>query len=220
MATTQKLGAQIIKLLSAGSKPKDSKIRERYIYAEILQVVHKLIRSEYFEFKNTDDPAVNHLYIATYSDITVTNDTQHKRDYALLPVAPLYLPGGVGIQQVSPYTGDIDKDVAMVIIQPNELEMFRSLNSGLEIMKDQFCAEPDRSRIWFTEKNNKTLIESGISKVEIKMVVIDPTQVGPTDQLPIPPSMEIDVIQGVLALHGYTAREVADMVNDGNPNSK
>jgi hypothetical protein len=54
----------------------------------------------------------------------------------------------------------------------------------------------------------------------MQLVVIDPVQVLPTDPLPIPPSMEIDVIQGVLALHGYTAREVADMVNDGNPNSK
>lgn len=220
MATTQKLGAQIIKLLSAGTKPRDSKIREKYIYVEILQVVHKLIRGEYFEFKNADDPALNHLYIATYPNITVSSSEQYTRNYALLPASPLYLPGGIGIQQVRPYTGDIDKDVAMIPIQPHELELFRSLNAGLEIMKDQWCFEPDRDRVWFTENNNKTLLETNIDKVEIKLAVIDPAQVTPTDPLPIPPSMEIDVIQGVLALHGYTAKEATDMVNDGNPNTK
>jgi hypothetical protein len=220
MATTKTIGAQIIRLLSSGSKPKDSKLRERYIYAEILQVVHKLIRGEYFEFKNDGESSVNHLYIGTYPNITVSIDSQRTKNYALLPASPMNLPGGLGIYQIKPYTGDIDKDVAMIPCQQNDLELFRSLNTGLEIMKDQWMFFPERDRVTFSENNNETLLEAGITKVEMQLVIIDPVQITPTDPLPIPPSMEIDVIQGVLALHGYTSKEAADMVNDGNPNTK
>jgi hypothetical protein len=221
MTSLRKLSAQISRLLSNGSRPQDSTLRDKYLFEEIRQVTHQLIKGEFFEYKNNEgETGVNHLYIGTYPGIQVQEDTHRNRCYALLPAYPMHLPGGIGIYQVKPDTGDIDKDVAMVPVQSGEIELFRSLNAGLEIMKDQWMFFPERDRVVFTEKNNETMLEADIEEVEIQLVVIDPAQVDIDDPYPIPPSMEIEVIKGVLLLHGYTAKEAADMVNDGNPASK
>lgn len=216
MTTKKKLAAQIMRLLSGGNKTKDSNLNELYIIEEIGQVCHKLIRGEYFELKNAFDEPLQHTYIATYTNVTVTNDTQRQRNYALLPARPMHLPGGLGIQEVRPYTGKPAKDVPMIPIMPHEISLFSGLNTGMEIFKDSYCWEPDRDRVWFTEKNDATLIDNSITAVEIKMAVIDPAQVGTTDELPISPEMEIDVISQVLALHGYTGKEAEDLVNNDN----
>ena len=214
MTTKKKIAAQVIRLLSGGNPTKDSNLNEKYIMEEVGQVAHKLIKGEYYELKNAFDEPLQHTYIATYTNITVTNDTQRQRNYALLPARPMHLPGGLGIQEVSPYTGKPAIDVPMIPLMPHEISLFRGLNTGMEIFKDSWCWEPDRDRVWFTEMNDETLIDKSITAVEMKLAVIDPAQVGETDELPVCPEMEIDIIREVLALHGYTGKEVQDLVND------
>lgn len=219
MTTKRKLAAQIIRLLSAGTKSKDSTLSERYIFEEIQQVTHRLLRLSWFENRNLGNFDANHLMIATYDTVAVLNDDTRNRNYCALPAYPENIPGGYGAQSVRPLTGNVSVDVDMIPIQPHELSMFRSLSVGMEILKDQFCWELDRDKIWFTERNNKTLLESDIDNLEVKMLVIDPSQVEADDNYPVPPGMEFDIIKEVLALHGYTSKEVADMVNNNNPNS-
>lgn len=221
MTTLRKLSAQARKLLSAGTQPKDSKLRDRYVQEEIRQIAHKMMKLEFFTTKNDGGSDVYPLGIATYSNVTVQNDTTIKRNYIDLPAFPMNLPGGVGVQQVRPQTGVVTNDRAMIPIMPHELELFSSLLVGAEILKDQWCFEVDRDRILFTERNNKTFLTAFPGgKVELKMVVLDPDQIDEDDNLPVPPEMEFDILKEVLVLHGYTPTQAYDMVNDSNPNSK
>lgn len=215
MTTLKKLSYQGMRLLSGGTKPRDSKLSDQYIQEEIKQITAKLIRTEWFGLKNAGENAVSPYCIATYPNLAVQSDATSGRNYIDLPAQPMNIPGGEGIQQVKPQTGEPDIDRAMVLIKPNEFEMFRSLLVGAEIMKDQFCAEPDRSKIWFTEINDETLLDQDITDVELKMVVIDPSQVGENDAYPIPPEMEIDILKELLVLHGYNPQQAHDMINDG-----
>lgn len=217
MTTLQKLSSQVIRLLSAGAKTKDSNLNQDYIIAELRQLCNKKIRAEFYSSLNAGDRDVNHLCIATYEDIEVLFDEGRQRCYIDMPVFPESLPGSLGIQEIRPQTGDPSIDVAMIPIMPHELELFRSLNVGLEVMRDQYCWEPDRGKTWFTDANNESLIEAGITEVEMKCVVIDPAQIGDTDNLPISPGYEIDIITECLQLHGYSTREATDLVNDNAP---
>lgn len=217
MTTLKKLSDQVMRLLSAGPKTKDSKLTIEGIQLELRQVTHKMIKGEWFAMKNDGDHVVNHLYVGTYRDIEVQLDEDRNRCYALLPCYPINLRDHLGIQEVKPQTGDIHKDVAMIPINPMELELFRSLNVGQEILADQFCYEPDRDRVWFTECDDETLLDSGVDEVEMKLVVVDPAQISATDNYPIDPALEMDLIKEVLMLHGYTGKEAADLVNDSVP---
>lgn len=218
MTTIQKLVAQCERLLSAGPKPKDSKLNYDYLRTEIIQVTHGLLKLDWYKGKNEGINDVNHLMIQTYEDVEVLNDTTRNRNYATLPAFPMNLPMSMGVQQVKPITGNRTTDVAMIPLLPQEMEMFQSLLVGEEILKDQFCFELDRNKIWFTEANDKTLLESNINTVEVRMLVIDPTNgIADTDPYPVPPELELDIIKGVLVLHGYNPAQAADMVNDGSP---
>jgi len=127
------------------------------------------------------------------------------------------LPGGIGIQQVKPQTGIPTIDVAMIPVQPHEWELFRSLLVGAEILKDQFTFEEDRNKIWFTKKANKTLLESRITLVEVKLLVHDPAQITPLDNYPIPPELEFEMVKQVCALHGMM-NVTHDQINNENAN--
>lgn len=217
MVTLKKLSDQVLRLLSAGLKTKDSKLTIEAIQTEIRQVTHKLIKGEWFAMKNDGEHVVNTLYVATYRDVAVQLDSDRNRCYALLPCYPIALPNHLGIQEVKPQTEDTHEYVAMIPINPMELELFRSLNVGQEILSDSWCFEPARDRVWFTERDDETLLDAGFEEVEMKLVVIDPAQVSATDPYPIDPALEIDLIKEVLMLHGYSAKEAADLVNDSVP---
>jgi hypothetical protein len=217
MATLRTLTAQVKRLLSSGPQTRDSKLSDAYIQQEIVQVAHKLLKLSYFEEKNAGDHSISHHCIATYTGVAVVNDANRNRNYALLPARPMNLPGGMGLLEAKPETGDPHEDVAMVIIQPFELEMFRSLNVGLEVMSDQFCVELDRDRVWFTERNDETLLDAGIETVELKMPIIDLNQIDPDDTFPIGPDMEMDIIKEVCILHGYNPNAPVDNLNNLAP---
>src|SRR5687768_3599058 len=117
MTTLNNLSDQIIRLLSAGPKTRDSKLDKDYIQREIRQITHKLLKAEYFNDKNLGENSINHLCIATYTGIEVQEDEQRNRCYAELPAYPMRLPGNIGIYEVKPYTGDTHEDVAMIPIQ-------------------------------------------------------------------------------------------------------
>lgn len=220
MTTINKLTHQVKRLLSSGTTPKDSKLSDAYIQSEIRQVTHQLLKAEYYTYKNEGFSDPSPLCIATYENVPVLNDTLRKRNYCAMPAYPMNLPGGIGVQQVKPQTGIPARDVAMIPVMPLEFELFKSLLVGAEVMSDQFTFEVDRNKIFFTKKSDKSLLDSGITAVEIKLLVHDPSQIGIDDPYPISPEMEVDVLKGVLLLHNYTGREVADLINDGNPNTK
>lgn len=216
MVTLRKLLYQCKRLLSAGTTPKDSKLNDAYIIAEIRQVTHGLLKMEWYAGKQEGRVGASPILIATYPDIPVLNDTIRKRNYSVLPAYPMNVEEGV--QQVKPQTGVPSRDVAMIPIAPHEYELFKSLLVGSEIMKDQWTFEVDRDKIWYTKKDDKTLLESKINFVEAKILVHDPSQISEDDNFPIPPEMELEVIKGVLVLHGYQPAQVHDLINNDNPN--
>ena len=187
---------------------------------QVIQVTHQLLKLDWYKAKNEGENVVNHLMIATYPAVSVVNDTTRNRNYSVLPAYPMNLPKGMGVQQVKPITGNRTTDVAFVPLQSFEMELFQSLQVGEEVMRDQFTYELDRSKIWYTEANGKTLLESNISTVEVKMLVIDPAQVADTDMYPVPPEMEMEILKGVLVLNGYDPKAAADLINDGNPQTR
>ena len=223
MATTpKKLASQIIRLLEAGPKGKDSKLSEKYIQTEILQVINKILKTQWYADRNAGEgSAVNHLCVATYSNVTVSEDSDRGKCYATLPASPEPLPGGLGVQWVKPWkAGHPGEERQMIPLAYGDLELLGGLNVGAEIINDQWCYELDRSKIWFSEKDNETLVEAGITAVEMGLVIIDPATYGDNDTLPISPSQEAEVIREVLTLHGYNPAQVADVLNDGNPNRR
>ncbi len=224
MTTKKKLLFQCKRLLSSGTTPKDSNLNDAYIKTEIIQVTNSLLKIDYYNSKDASGKlqSVNPVCIATYSSVAVANDTTFKRNYSLLPAYAMNVRdsdgNNVGVQQVRPQTGLPVKDVAMIPIQPHEYELFKSLLVGAELLKDQFTFEVDRNKVWYSKKSDKTLLESSITAVEMKIVVYDPSTIDDDDNYPVPPEMEFEIVKSVLLLHGYQPQKAEDLINNDNQN--
>lgn len=220
MTTLRKLSSQVMRLLEAGPHTRDSKLSQQYVMTEVRQATNRAIKAEYFNAANAGLRDVSPLSIATYSDQAVQEDATSGRNYIDLPSYYINLIGGVGLQQVKTQTGNASIDKPMIIVNPLEIDMMSGSLFSLEIMKDQWIAEPDRNKIWFSERNDETLLDAGITEVELKIVVVDPNTIGEDDNYPVDPATENEIIMSVLQLHGYTAKESSDLINDGNPANK
>jgi hypothetical protein len=223
MATTpRKLRTQITQLLERGPKTTDSKLSERHIQTQILQACGKVLKTQWYEDRKLGaDHNVNHLCIATYTDVAITLDEDRGRCFALLPASPEPLPGGLGVQEVKPWkAGDPSEERAMIPLAYGDRELLAGLTAGEEILSDSFCYELDRDRVWFTEKDNETILDAGIDEVEMKLVIIDPAEYDDNDTLPLSPSQEFEVLKEVLLLNGFNPAQIADVTNDGNPNKR
>lgn len=218
MTTKKKLAYEIIRLLSAGPKPKDSKLDLRYVMTEVIQAVNASIKREHYQVMNDGQRQVTPLAIATYRDQPVLNDETFNRNYIDLPSFYIQLPGGVGLQSVRPQTGNASTDRPMIIVDAHEIDMVQGSLFSLEVLKDQWLVEPDRDKLWFSEMNDQTLLDAGIEEVEIKIVVVDPAEIGEDTNLPIDPATEFEVILQVLQLHGYSGKSATDLINNSNPN--
>lgn len=214
MTTINKLSEQIMRLLEAGTKSVDSKLSKQVIALEIRQAIHAVMRGEMRQATIDGEKTVDSHYVGTFSR-TVLEDSKG-RNYITLP-SYVYLYGHQGIQQISPLT-DRGEDRPMIPIMPNEMFLFDQLTAGKETLRNQWCYELKKDKAIFSKKDDETLIDEGITSVEVEAVSIDPDDVGNSDTLPLPPELEMMVIKEVLSLHGYSGNEIADMVLDGNPN--
>lgn len=214
MTTIKKLAEQVIRLLEAGTQPVDSKLSQQVISREIRQIIHVRIRGDMRQAYIDGEKTVDSHYVGTY-EVDVKTDGQD-RCYIDLPQY-MYLYSHAGVQQIRPLTGSKKTDRPMIPIMPNEMYLYDRINAGREVLKSQWCYELHRDKAYFTEKDGKTLIEKKIKKVEVQSVGVSVDNIADSDIVPLPPEMEMDVINECLALHGYEAKQAADMVVDGNP---
>lgn len=216
MATLLTLAEQVIWLLEKGAKPVDSKLVRPVLAAEMRQIVHETIKGQIVAHtKAGDDKAYNH-YIATFVNVDVSVDATTGDNYSVLPAMPMVLMRSKGVLEVRPYTGTFSKDVPMVPMDLGGLDLIRNLRTGTEVLRWQWCWRWIGDRIFFTEKNEQTLTEASITKVAIKMPVIDVTSVSDTETLPIPPELETQVLIRCIEMHGI--EKAKDLITDHNPN--
>lgn len=217
MTTIKTLALQTIRLLEGGGRVVDGDYDERVVMRHIRQAVASQIKADWVASREFGDLNVGAQMIGVFRGCEVQEDTEYEgRNYINLPGAYVNIYNGKGIQRVRPQTKSPSKNRAMIPINPFDMDLYEAIESGIEVLRGQFCWEPSRDRIYFTEKNDKTLLDEGIKKVEVTMVTIDPNTVGDNDNYPIPQDMEQAVIAQVLQLYGYTGQEVDDMLNDNN----
>lgn len=113
---------------------------------------------------------------------------------ATLPVQPMNLPRGMGIWRI---TNPDDPFVSFIPVQPGEMALVNWItHTGMnEIIKGLIAYEWAGKTITFNR-----LSTTMPSTVDLHLIVVDPDSLAETDLLPIPPEIEQDVIQDVLAI--------------------
>jgi len=215
MTTLNKLAVQIEHLLTKGGTA-DSYIDRRVVVQHLRQACHKIFYGEWQQLKADGEKAVSSHYIATFRGVSVKKDEDTGENYCDLPSTYVSLRDFTGVQRVVPFTKKGKVGKAMIPIPPNAMDIYENLPAGA--LEGQWAYEIDRDRIWFKERCGKTLLQSDIDKVEIKMITLSFESFGDDDPLPLPPEFHYDLFKEVLVVLGAGDQVIKDLTNDNNPN--
>jgi hypothetical protein len=214
--TLRILTSQVIDALTKNAHTRDSAYDERVVMLKLRQIANELMKGEWRQAYIDGERTITEHFIATYI-LDVKLDEERNLCYIDIPANYLNLPNHTGVQRVAPLTGLREKDKAMIPINPFGMDVYGDLNAG--IVEGQWCYEVDRRKIWFRPRFGKNPIQDYISRVEVKVVAIDPEDTSPDDIFPLPPELHSTLIDRAMNYFSATQQVNQDFVNDNNDNS-
>lgn len=199
--TIYKLAEQVYSLIEGGDPGLASSISINELKISIGQVINQLLRVEYFNTSLKLGEAIpNTTVIARYENIPVVKSGDKSK--ATLPVKPMMLPRNMGVWSV--YLSD-DIENEFIPLQMGQSSLLRS-QLLINDLLGQIGYEVRGLDVYFT----KDITKPQGTTVDIEMAIMDISNYGDYDILPVPPEMEWTIVQEVFKL--YMAQPDADKV--------
>ena len=158
------------------------------IMNQSINKVLKLQVADSFKAGLADVPKCNLLEYTC----AVTADAGNNRSYITLPAIPLTLPMDMGIWSIAAATGAM---TPYIPIPAQDVLVFQGAN--LSYLEGKIGYYLQGKRVYFTK--NITLTANGtVTSVVVNLLVMDFSQIGDNDVLPISPEVESAIIDDVL----------------------
>jgi hypothetical protein len=158
------------------------------IMNQSINKVLKLQVADSFKAGLVDVPKCNLLEYTC----AVTADAGNNRSYITLPAIPLTLPMDMGIWSIAAATGAM---TPYIPIPAQDVLVFQGAN--LSYLEGKIGYYLQGKRVYFTK--NITLTANGtVTSVVVNLLVMDFSQIGDNDILPISPEVESAIIDDVL----------------------
>jgi hypothetical protein len=158
------------------------------IMNQSINKVLKLQVADSFKAGLVDVPKCNLLEYTC----AVTADAGNNRSYITLPAIPLTLPMDMGIWSIAAATGAM---TPYIPIPAQDVLVFQGAN--LSYLEGKIGYYLQGKRVYFTK--NITLTANGtVTSVIVNLLVMDFSQIGDNDVLPISPEVESAIIDDVL----------------------
>lgn len=189
MSTKKVISDQVLFKLFGGIPDSAAPIDERDIWKSLEQKANALFKLRHFDTTLPSGEMIpENTMIATYENVAVVVEgTQSK---STLPVIPISLPKAVGIYQV--YDPEYP-EIPFIPIQRGQRALLRTdalLNDVLGLIS----YEPKNNVIVY----NRDLTLFGVNVVTMELCVLDMSQYGINDELPIPADFEERIINELI----------------------
>jgi hypothetical protein len=204
VVTIGRLSEEILKILLGGDIKAASNISKNEVKISIGQVLNNLLKIDYLSTNlKTGELIPNGSVLATYENIAC--EKWNNKSRCSLPIKPMKLPRGMGVWSVYPSGRPDDEFIplqmgqsSLIKSQPMINELFGQI--GMEVLGD---------KIVFTKN---VVPPGGTYTVDMRLVVMDISQYGDWDILPVLPEMEWQIKQEVFKLYGM--EPLPDMLVD------
>lgn len=176
------------------------------------QVINSLLKTEYLSVNmKMREYIPNGSVLALYENIAVTSDNGTSK--ATLPIKPMMLPRGMGVFAIYPkYTtnGNYELDKEFIPLQMGQAGLLKS-QPLINDLLGQVGYEVFGGTVQFT-KDIKALFPNIV--LAMRLAIMDISQYGDFDVLPLPPEYEWQVITEVYKM--YSTQPIPDKVVDGS----
>lgn len=205
--TLATLSQQIIRVVSGGDQSKDSQLDIREVSLYVGQTIEEFIKrdmlSDYKEGLKTGDPHIPSNYIATFRNLPVIVDEETAQWYVEIPSSYLSLPNNLGIYQVS---GMKNIRKPFVISDSGSIGIYDGLPSSY--LEGRVECYVEGLRMYF----NCNARQKGITKVLMKIITGNPSNLGLNDPLPLSPSEAKEIVKEGVIL--FSSKGIQDKFND------
>jgi len=208
--TIYRLAEEIAKMLGGGNVTLASNISIPEIKISIGQVCNQLLKTDYYAINEKMGELIpNGSVLGWYENLDVVSN--NGRSETILPIKPLKLRRNMGIFGVYPKfetRGNYESDKELIPLQMGQAGLLKSQPMINDLM-GQFGYENFGDKIVYT-KDLKSMFPE--IKVGLWLAIMDISQYGDYDILPLLPEHEWQIKQEVIKL--YSGVGVADMLVD------
>jgi len=207
MATTIfRLAEECGRLIYGGNIPIAGKVSIYELKIAVGQAINQLLKVDYFQVNGRLGETIpNGSVLGLYTGIPTT--TFNGRTAAKLPIKPIKLPRDMGVWSVFP---DGEPSQEYIPLQLGQFGLLKSQRLISDLM-GQCGYEVYGDQVLFT-KNLTPAPTDPPFKVSMRLVIMDISQYGDFDPLPLLPEQEFQIKQMVVAL--YAPEPVSDKVVD------
>lgn len=205
VVTIYRLAEEILKILNGGEVQLAANVSINEMKISIGQVANSVLKIDYMAVNGKAGEAIpNGSVLGTYEGIAVTKTGTNKSE-AVLPIKPIKLPRNMGIFSV----WQTDKpEQEFIPVQMGQMRLLKS-QPLINNLLGQVAYENVGKKLLF----NKDLTEPGKDiTVDMQLVIMDISQYGDYDMLPILPEQEWQIKQEVIKL--YSQVPIGDRVVD------
>jgi len=210
VVTIYRLSEQALSLLEGGDLKAASSLSLNEIKIAVGQVINALLKVDYMSVNLKMGEAIpNGSVLALYEGISC--ETSNGKSQCTLPVKPYKLPRNMGVWGVYPkYTtnGNYEYDKEFIPLQMGQGGLIKS-QPMINDLLGQVGYENFGDKLIFT-KDIKSLFPDVV--VAMRLVIMDISQYGDYDMLPVPPEYEWDIITQVYKM--YSSQPIPDKTVD------
>ena len=210
VVTIGRLSEEILKMLSGGNIQAATNISQNEIKIAIGQVANSLLKTDYITGNIPMGEMIpNGTVLGLYEGIEVVSS--NGKSQATLPIKPIKLPRNMGVWAVYPkYTtdGNYEYDKEFIPLQMGQGGLIKS-QPLLSDLLNQVGYECFGDKLFFT-KDIKSLFPDIV--LAMRLAVMDISQYGDWDILPLLPEHEMAIKQEVIKL--FSVVGTADMIVD------
>jgi hypothetical protein len=207
MTTIFRLAEECLKLLSGGNIQAGKNISYNELKISIGQVLNQMLKVEHLSVnEKMQEKIPNGTVIGTYDGIAVTATTTGRSE-ASLPIKPIKLPRNMGIWSV--YLTD-EPETDFIPMQMGQINLSKS-QPLLNDLFGQIGYENKGLKLVFTK--DLTLLYPN-KTISCELAIMDISQYGDYDTIPVLPEMEWQIKQEVVKL--YSGEGIADLLVDSS----
>jgi hypothetical protein len=188
MSSTKKILSDAVLLRIAGGFPDVAEsVDERDLFKAIEQKINAKLKMEHYqETLPSGETIPQGVFLATYTSVAVTSAANGMKSKCTLPAIPVSLPRSIGIAEVY---DPLHPDRKFIPLQAAQMSLLNS-DDLLSSLMGQIGYTPYGKTLEFT----KDLTTLGVDAVDMRLMVFDMSEYDLTDVLPIPASMEEEII--------------------------
>jgi len=203
MATKKQIAEQAMRILAGGHLKPDRNLDIREMMLALDQLRDSAVSIHTLNNIKAGEYGVDADFLSVHDNVAVSADTSHGLRYITLPGSPISLPHDMGIYQISP--------------MKNQEDVYHRIAAGALAIYKRKQSLTNQVNTYYWNIGTKVYFKNLDISVDSLLLIMAKSSkdILETETYPVPPDVEIDLLQRLVEMFSMTKQIPHDEVEDG-----